>query len=299
MKFGYCIYKNDIVSDLSPEHIIPLALGGCNEFCVDVDRKCNNDLGTAIDGKMANSFLMLQTRQKKGYVGHSRIPAKAKIKNALLGESKEPIQVHLASELTLGEDVSVESVYSAKERRYLSRSETAGMQMESKFTIDTALEMAFTAKTLLAAGFFLYGNDFLQYADHDQLRRHIIWFIAGANPSNDPYKEARNNHRMNLTLALVESQKTGVVPEFGVFGDMANICQVLDESCVIFINTPTQLIGAVGIGGIYIATLVIDANGAALIEKYGLHWCMYVSEGRLNKTRIADLIANHEAWADK
>ena len=68
----YCVYTDKETLDPSPEHIIPLSLGGHNDFVIDVDRKFNNDIGSKVDGKLANDFLVLFERDKADAVGHSR-----------------------------------------------------------------------------------------------------------------------------------------------------------------------------------------------------------------------------------
>lgn len=59
----YCPYTDqDIaVGDSSPEHIIPLALGGLNSFTLPVSATFNSKVGSEIDGTLANDFVKCPT----------------------------------------------------------------------------------------------------------------------------------------------------------------------------------------------------------------------------------------------
>jgi hypothetical protein len=55
----YCPYTDLQLaeSECSPEHIVPLSLGGTNGFELPVSASFNSKLGHEIDGAMANDFL--------------------------------------------------------------------------------------------------------------------------------------------------------------------------------------------------------------------------------------------------
>jgi hypothetical protein len=77
-----CIYSGlELVPDdpelgESPEHIIPLSLGGSNGFITnDVSRKANNRAGNEIDDKVASLFAVTILRNKFSLAGHrGRVP---------------------------------------------------------------------------------------------------------------------------------------------------------------------------------------------------------------------------------
>ena len=58
-------------SKTNSEHIIPLALGGVNGFNVHVDRDFNSQLGSELDGSLANEFLWALRRTEYDARGHS------------------------------------------------------------------------------------------------------------------------------------------------------------------------------------------------------------------------------------
>ena len=70
----YCIYsgKNLDDSEMNVEHIIPLSLGGCDSFTIMVGKKINSDLGSKIDGKFCNDFLIGLQQLPFDNRGHSK-----------------------------------------------------------------------------------------------------------------------------------------------------------------------------------------------------------------------------------
>ena len=64
----YCPYADrDIpISESTAEHIIPLALGGLNTFTLPVSANFNSQVGSEIDGALANDFLVMCRRDKHG-----------------------------------------------------------------------------------------------------------------------------------------------------------------------------------------------------------------------------------------
>jgi hypothetical protein len=64
----YCPYiDRDIpLKESTPEHIFPLALGGMNGFTIPVSKEFNSRVGSAIDGALANDFLVMSRRDKHG-----------------------------------------------------------------------------------------------------------------------------------------------------------------------------------------------------------------------------------------
>jgi hypothetical protein len=64
----YCPYiDRDIpLKESTPEHIFPLALGGMNGFTIPVSKDFNSRVGSAIDGALANDFLVMSKRESMG-----------------------------------------------------------------------------------------------------------------------------------------------------------------------------------------------------------------------------------------
>ena len=81
----YCIYSGKEIDDQDTniEHIIPLSLGGSNDFTINVSEKLNSYLGSKIDGKLTQDFLVNMDRVHYAGKGHSKKEAKLNIRSEL------------------------------------------------------------------------------------------------------------------------------------------------------------------------------------------------------------------------
>jgi hypothetical protein len=70
----YCPYtdKDIPAGQSSPEHIIPMALRGLNTFALPVSATFNSEVGSRVDGILANDFLIMSLRDKYRAKGHNR-----------------------------------------------------------------------------------------------------------------------------------------------------------------------------------------------------------------------------------
>lgn len=94
MPTTHCIYSGDPLDPepRPPEHIIPLSMGGSNDFVTnDVCSKANHRAGSEIDGALADDVFVKIYRQKFALVGYSHdvpnvefplVPKEANVKNA-------------------------------------------------------------------------------------------------------------------------------------------------------------------------------------------------------------------------
>lgn len=95
MKKSYCIYTDQWIADphKSVEHIIPLSLGGCDEFTINVDTDVNKRLGSKIDGKFGNDYLINSLRRIKELVGHNNKKPSYVFKKVKIKDTNEPVQI--------------------------------------------------------------------------------------------------------------------------------------------------------------------------------------------------------------
>lgn len=85
----YCPYTDTEidVNSSSAEHIIPLSLGGSNDFTIPVGKEYNSKIGSDIDGDLANDFLVLFRRRNFDARGHSDKKPKVILKNPTWGKT--------------------------------------------------------------------------------------------------------------------------------------------------------------------------------------------------------------------
>ena len=95
----YCPYTDRDIPETqsSPEHIIPLSLGGINGLEISVDSAVNSQVGSKLDGALANEFVFALKRTKFDTRGHSGRKPTALIRKATYGEDRRPAQVHFHS----------------------------------------------------------------------------------------------------------------------------------------------------------------------------------------------------------
>ncbi|MCP4678765.1 MAG: hypothetical protein GY854_25415 [Deltaproteobacteria bacterium] len=168
----YCIYSDKFTEDWSEEHIVPLSLGGHDDFTIDVDRKTNSDVGSKIDGGLANDFLTLFDRDRVSATGRSGSHPKpvAKVARA---EDGTPVQV------SFGKDGL--EIFDLSERSPLPKHDARGETVEVRITLDTTIEARFAAKVALSAGYYAYGETFRNHVEHSEFRE-----IMNFDPKNPP-----------------------------------------------------------------------------------------------------------------
>jgi hypothetical protein len=159
----YCPYTDrDIpLSETSPEHIIPLALGGMNGFTIPVSRDFNSRVGSEIDGALANDFLVMSKRDKHGVKGHSKKHPQNVIPNAKNAETGEPLHV------TMGQ-VHGLRLWDPKLRKDVTGQ---GQKVSIGFQVDLDVTLRFVAKVALSAGYLVYGDRFRTHVKHEDLRK--------------------------------------------------------------------------------------------------------------------------------
>ena len=157
----YCPYTDRDIQEAqsSPEHIIPLSLGGINGLEISVDSAVNSQVGSKLDGALANEFVFALKRTKFDTRGHSGKKPTALIRKATYGEDRRPAQVHFHS----NEGLKVWDSRDGEFKERVPRFEISG-------SIDIDLPVRFAAKVALAAGYYAYGDLFRENVDHQQFR---------------------------------------------------------------------------------------------------------------------------------
>lgn len=161
----YCPYSDEKISkDKSNiEHIIPISLGGSNkiENKIQVSAEVNSKLGSEIDGKLANDFILRAGRSKNNCLGHSRKKDIHPKMIAVDQASGNPVQV------TFDQKKGVKA-YDLINKKYLSGRRKIIDGIPPPIQLD--VYPRFLAKVALAYGYKIYGDKFIKYIDHNYLR---------------------------------------------------------------------------------------------------------------------------------
>jgi hypothetical protein len=244
----WCPYTNKEwkENDTNLEHIIPLSLGGCDDFSIPVNRDFNSRVGSDIDGKLANEFPIAIRRVSFGATGHSKKEPTVALKKSIIKESGDPVQLVFQSS-------SSPRLWDPKQRRFLDDHEYAGKSIQSSFQISKLSRMRFMCKAALSAGYFIYGNEFKTSFAHDELR-------LAMNIDKTPVRSQLNGLRLRLYdefSPIAEQDKQQVMLD-------SKFCSDIQGSCVIAIPGEVSIGFVFGILGKWIGTLNVPADTSRL-----------------------------------
>ncbi len=164
----YCIYSNQLVSEenASREHIIPLSLGGMDGFEVPIDKEVNKRVGSQIDGKVANDVFIALDRKNAQVKGHSGKLAQPVWKNVKVGDDNQPLQIKFNAPGDTDH-------WCPKTKKVIDTSTLAGKKAKIELKVNTIAPLQFIAKVALAAGYYVYGDIFKNYASIEHLQELI------------------------------------------------------------------------------------------------------------------------------
>ena len=264
----YCIYSNRHVSNKcgTYDHIFPLSLGGKNQFQIWSDKQCNSQIGSQVDGALVSDPLVELALRNSGVTGRRNKIRMPRWRNSTL--NGEPIQVNLGMDKV--------SVWSAKENRMLKAEEVVGQKINTTLKIGSHTCLRFVAKVVLAGGYFVYGEDFLNATNCDHLRTLIFL---------DPEREKREN-----TLEDCEIKYCDRFHPDSKDPSAAGVYRSLSESIgrSIFISIPheSSISFHIGVVGQYIGSMIVPAKTTYLPKEgdHDLGHCIILGPGIMERT---------------
>jgi hypothetical protein len=224
------------------EHIIPLSLGGANNFSIYVNADINAKLGTKVDGRLTQDYLISSIRRKKQLLGHSKKEPITILKKVTIKDSNKPIQLKF--------DAKNNYVFDPIKKRYLKPEECVGMEFSIQLDYDKFIRTLFVAKTALATGYLIYKEKFLNFADHHSLRNYMKFAFH-----RDKTKI------MNLDIRFMDPfNKMDDETSIWTRNYFEAICSLLNCSLVMFVIGSQHILASVAIGGKYIGTINFKAD---------------------------------------
>ncbi len=242
----YCVYTDREVpcSETSPEHIIPLSLGGSGAFTIRVETGFNSTIGHSIDGQVANDPILKVLRAKRDARGHSNQPVEARW-NRTVDQDGNPLQV------TIHKDGI--HVRDPKTGRILSDPEAGTRLLSSNFKIQPRAKIPFSAKVALGTGYFLYGDIFRKRADHQGLRA-LVRSLEKLD------EETLKENKIRYFDSIFD-------PNFDRNDPNHNVAELMlrafDCSAVIVSYASGALLFFIGILGEWFSTIVVPADDKA------------------------------------
>ena len=273
----YCPYTDRELreEDSSPEHIIPLALGGVNGLEIRVDTGFNAALGSELDGKLANELLMAIRRTKYDARGHSRKEPWATIKHANYGAESRPAQVRMHRKHGL-------RVWDARDRE--NKRGVGEIRINTTLNID--LPVRFTAKVGLAAGFFAYGHLFREHVDHHQLRQVML-----IDPASMEEPESMAQSGASEVIARVDQYLYEPPSESDwQLLVLRQFCSEIEGSVIVLLPGPNFFQVTVGILGQFLGTINVPANTSLFPNEGDYHWghAISVVKGKVERRSWLD-----------
>lgn len=246
MKEFYCIYSNSNFhrDEMNDEHILPMSLGGANNFSLLVNSEINSQLGSKIDGRLTSDYLISCLRRRMQWIGHSGKEPKIILKNVRIKNSNSPVQLKF--------DSSGRHVFDLINKRYLTHNERTGVEFSINMYFDKYVRTLFIAKTVLSTGFRIYKQRFLDYADHDSLRDYMNFAF---HKSEDQIKSL--DIRLMDSFIELEDEISNQTRNY-----FKSISKLLNCSLVMFVVCSEHILASVALGGTYLGTInfKVDAS---------------------------------------
>lgn len=271
----YCPYTDTEidVNSSSAEHIIPLSLGGSNDFTIPVGKEYNSKIGSDIDGDLANDFLVLFRRRNFDARGHSKKKPKVIVKKSSMEGENRPVQVEFSENEGL-------LVYDPVQRRELSKHEISGKNFNSQVKISRFGRIKFAAKVALSGGYFAFGEWFRKNVTHEELRA-----VMEFNP------KSKKNDFSEFDLKVYDEFTQADEKDSEQYALNKLFCEIVHGSCVYFIPGPKNLGIIVGVLGQYVATLNVPANTSdfPFTELNDLGHAIVIESGQAKRISYRDL----------
>lgn len=163
----YCIYSNKYVDEklLNKEHIIPKNLGGHLDLSILVEKRLNSTLGSQIDAPFTEeSFVKLHSKDFN-FKGHSK-KVTPTFKNSIIQETNEKVDISITNnKMTFHKKWEKNSPAWEK-----TLDECKAKSFTCNFNININVYERFFAKLFLGVGYYLYGQTFVNYGYHNDLR---------------------------------------------------------------------------------------------------------------------------------
>ncbi len=258
----YCIYSNSYfhktgAEERNKDHIIPLFLGGHDDFVVDAATDKNSRISNEIENKLSNDFFIKMSRNNLGSLG---LGHRAKKDNKLVvpyltgdvdGKNAQIIFDKASKKIT-AIDVRSESKNEIDDWQKITFSQVFKNS-------DSELFLRFAAKVALGTGYFLDKEYFVNNVVHNELRLIM-------NGLSKLSEEERKNIKTRCYLGRWFSPKKDTeTEEYKLY---SKICKSVQGSIVIIYPTTRSLCFHIGVVSEYIGMINVPAKTEKLLKKY-------------------------------
>ncbi|MBS4049312.1 MAG: hypothetical protein KG075_23405 [Alphaproteobacteria bacterium] len=242
----YCVYTDTDVPESAGnlDHVFPLSLGGLDSCQIWADRNFNSDVGSRVDGAVANDFLVMFARQAADARGHTNKPPVPIFRKSKM--DGKPVQVSFGKEKS--------TVWDAMTRKDIPDENVAGKLLSSEFKVDRAVTARFLAKVTLGAGYFIFADAFRKAVDCEELR--LIINVDVARDRHDQRfwgMETKICDRWHPDRHRTEAGRLA-----------KTCCEVIRRSIFIVQYSPASVVFHVGVLGQYIGSVIMPVKADVL-----------------------------------
>jgi hypothetical protein len=280
----YCIYSDtDVPSNLGNlDHVIPLSLGGANQFVVWSDMQKNSVIGSQVDGELAKDPLMSFALRNSGVKGHGKATHLPRWRHVTMDDGR-PLQVTLGTEKI--------TVWDARAKRELEEAEVVGRQMTAQLRVRQHTALRFVAKVALGGGYFLYGDDFRNGVNCNHLREIVFLDVERS-------RQAGTLQNSGIKVCdRFHSDSFGSGPAVLYRA----LCEGTQRSLFIAIPHDNAISFHVGIVGKYVGSMIIPAKTDTLpIDGvHDLGHAVVLGPGEMDRLSFRELVVDFNAAMDR
>jgi len=265
--YSYCIYSNSyfVKNGCNKDHIIPLALGGHDDFAVASETNFNSRFSNEVEDKLAKDFLIQMNRNELKLFGHRKksvLPSK-------IGNTEDGKKVRIEFDKAL-KKITVVDIKSVN-KDVIENWEKINFSLNFDLK-DFELHLRLAAKVALGAGYFLFGDQFIQNVDHNELRLIM-------NGLSKLSEEERKKIKTRCYLGRwFSSKEDRAEKEYKLYSE---ICKSVQGSIVIIVPTTHSLCFHIGVASEYIGMINVPARADQFLEKYknGMGHVLMIAKG--------------------
>ena len=238
----YCIYTDQDVpsSQGSWDHVVPLALGGRNEFVIWSDSYANSMIGSKVDAPISKDFIVEMALHKAGIRGHRKRRHEPRWRKVSIDGN--PIQVTWARDRLKAWDLIG--------RRELRDEEVVGKQMTAHFRITLTEIHRFLAKVALGGGHFIYGSEFADSINCVLLRSLVF---------SDATEMRKNEMLINSNIRICDRfHPDSRCPSTG--GVFRALCESIGRTIFIVMPQEESMSFHVGVAGVFLGSIIVPAR---------------------------------------
>ena len=271
----WCPYTNADLpeTELNEEHIIPLSLGGSNNFVVPVEAKANSRFGTEIDGPLANDPLIMFARREYNARGHSGAPIRVVAKKASF--RGRPAQVAFRGA------EGPPQIWDAMTRSIIPEGDVGIDSFKVEWSIPLYSRIRFIAKVALSAGWRCLGSYFRENVAHQELRMIVN------SSSKDDLRTIAPDIKTRIDGALLAEQETPFPAALAI----SSACNALEGSAVLITPSESSVCFSVGILGRYLGALNVPAKTKNFpsSDDFDLGHCVIITRRTLRRLSLRQL----------